>query len=160
MSQGYWCITNGTNTKPGSLAVTSDKYDDREYVQNQWDKDNDAAIGSINLCTAASLHNIGAAAMSSRNLWDLLQANLGTLSPALIWQDLRAATTTHISMNNPVNAINKIATSLGRLATNGMSIPNLIQGIILLAAIPHKHDQLAAAILQGETTATLMYAVV
>jgi hypothetical protein len=30
-------------------------------------------------------------------------------------------------MNNPMNDINKIATSLGRLATNGMSLPNLIK---------------------------------
>jgi hypothetical protein len=62
-------------------------------------------------------------------------------------------------MNNPMNDINKIATSLGS-ATNGMSIPDLIQGMILLAAVPHEHDQLAASILQGATTATLMFAVV
>jgi hypothetical protein len=132
MSQGYWCITKGTNTKPNQLAVTSDKYDDGEYARNQWDKDNDAVIGSINLCTSTSLHNIGAAAMSSKNLWDLLLANLGTPGPTLIWQDFRMATTTRISMNNPVNDINKITTSLGRLATNGMSLPNLIQDMIIL----------------------------
>jgi hypothetical protein len=63
-------------------------------------------------------------------------------------------------MNNPMNDINKIATSLKILATNGMSIPDLIQGMILLAAIPHEHNQLAASILQGATTATLMFAVI
>jgi hypothetical protein len=51
-------------------------YHQWEYARNQWDKDNDAAIGSVNLRTAASLHNIGTAATSSR---------------------------THISMNNPMN---------------------------------------------------------
>jgi hypothetical protein len=160
ISQGYWHITKGTNTKPNQLAVTSDKFDNREYVRNQWDKDDDAVIGSINLRTSASLHNIGAAATSSKNLWDLLLANLGTPGPALIWQDFRTVTTTRISMNNPMNNINKIATSLGRLATNSMSLPNLIQGMILLAAIPHEHDHLAAAILQGESITTLTFAVV
>jgi hypothetical protein len=154
MSQGYWHITNGTNTKPPQLASTATKYDDREDARAQWDRDNDAAIGTINLHTSASLHNISAAATSSKNLCDLLLANLGTPGPALIWQDFRTVTTTRISMNNPMNDINKITTSLGRLATNGMSLPNLIQGMILLAAIPRKHDHLAAAILQGGSTAT------
>jgi hypothetical protein len=160
MSQGYWCITNGTNTKLPQLAVGAAKYDDREEARNQWDRDDDAAIGTINLRTSASLHNIGAAATSSKDLWDLLLANLGTPGPALIWQDFRTATTTRISMNNPVNDINKVATSLGRLATNGMTLPPLIQGMILLAAIPREHDHLAAAILQGEKTTTLTFAVV
>jgi hypothetical protein len=82
-------------------------------------------IGSINLHTNTSLHNIGTTATSSKDLCNLLHANLGTPGPALIWQDFRVATTTHISMNNPINNINKVATSLGRLATNGMSFQTL-----------------------------------
>ena len=51
--------------------------------------------------------------------------------------------------------------SLGRLATNGMVIiPTLIQGMILLAAMPHENDQLASTILQGETLSSLMFDVV
>jgi hypothetical protein len=160
MSQGYWCITNGTNTKPTQLAATATKYDDREDARAQWDRDDDAVIGTINLHTSASLHNIGATATSSKALWESLLANLGTPGPALIWQDFRTATTTRISMNNPMNDINKIATSLGRLATNGMTLLALIQGMILLAAIPREHDHLAATILQGESTTTLMFSIV
>ena len=67
---------------------------------------------------------------------------------AAVYQDFKAAMRIKIGTSNPAKDITKLYTHLERLRANQVALPNYVQGMILLNAIPDDWDHVAAYYVQ------------
>jgi hypothetical protein len=89
-----------------------------------------------------------------------LQTTFGVQSPALIYAEFHSALMIKIPAANPVLEINRMATIFRRLATERITIPNVVQAMLLLAACPHEYDSVSSTVLQTHTNTTLTFDIV
>ena len=166
-SQGVWQIASGiqqqpmmpaavTPATPENMAARKAAQDDRD----DWSNKDDMAMGYITLRVSQSLHHLIANNLSSAVVWETLRTNFGTQGPALIYADFKSALAIKIPVREPALEISKMATIFGRMATSQAIIPDIVQGMLLLAALPREYDSVASTILQNQTRTTLTFVIV
>ena len=140
--KGWWRIVNGTMTRPiagNAGAMQADI--------NNWDLADEMALGAITLKLAHTLRT-GMVAATSAATWTALNATFAHTGVSAVYQDFKAAMRVKISMNNPAKDITRLTTHLERLHANNVVIPDYVQGMMLLNAIPDEWDHVAAYYVQ------------
>ena len=76
-----------------------------------------------------------------------------------VYVDFKQVINIKLSGRNPVPEMECMATLFNRLATNNLTITTSLQGLILLAALPNKWDNVAQLFMQRtDLTTSLMFA--
>jgi gag-polypeptide of LTR copia-type/Domain of unknown function (DUF4219) len=162
-SMGVWQIVVGNQRQPTIPMQTAQNTAEvavATVLKNKWDNDDDAALGSMLLRVSTSLHHHIGQNVTSNGAWTRFQTLFGTQGPSLIFVDFRSTITAKLPAQNPELEIRKMASIFACLAMSNCTIPNIVQAMILLAAMPREFEQLGATILQTTTAANLTFDVV
>lgn len=121
-SQGYWLYVN-TIQRPD---VKSD--------QVEWDLRDAVVNGTISLRLAKDVRaHLGA---TSALTWINLSRAYATDSPFTVYQDLKESMTFKLGGRSPLEDISRLEKQFERLRANKIIIPDYIQGMMLLKAVP------------------------
>ena len=161
-SQGIWQVVSGGYLQPTAPTGNPTAAQLKEFQTENldWRNKDDAAFGSIMLRVASSLQESISSKANSKEAWDELVARFGTPGPSLVYSDFRTALNTRLSPTNPELDISKIATIFGRMTTNRIVIPSIVQAMILLAACPREYESVSSVLLQNYDNATLSFNIV
>ena len=121
---------------------------------SKWRKANSHAIGAITLRLHHNLRH-HCAQFASRT-WQNLADEFGTASPSGNFADFKTALSIKLQGGNPIPEIERMATIFVRLATNNLIITPMMQGMILLAALPPKWDSVTQVFIQHPDLATAL----
>ena len=146
MEKGLWRITNGTLTLPvaGTTGATAADVE-------TWHTKDDQANGSMTLRLAHNLRT-GIVGTTAALTWTALNTQFAQTGVAAVYQDFKAAMRCKLGTSNPAKDITKLYTHLERLRANQVVIPDYVQGMMLLNAIPEEWDHVAAYYVQTTTT--------
>jgi hypothetical protein len=135
---------------------------DEQIKENEiWGEKDDKAIGTIQLRLSPSLKTFTEKATTAKGIWMLLEDKYSKEGLSTTYSIFKQAVEFRIQGNgNPEPEVTKLAQLLARLKTNKVILPKIIQGMILLQAIPKKWDSVAAVILQRYDETDLTFAIV
>ena len=137
MERGYWRVVDGTLTRPPAAGDP----------QTAWDLKDEMANGSLVLRLAHNLRT-GTVGATSHATWTNIQNTFARTGVSAVYQDFKAAMRCRVSRGNPAKDITKLFTHLERLRANQVVIPDYVQGMMLLNAIPDEWDHVAAYYVQ------------
>ena len=138
--KGWGRIVDGTITRPAAQGAD----------QTAWDNADEMALGCITLKLAHNMRT-GMVGATSALTWTALQTTFARSSVSAVYQDFKAAIRMKVGTSNPAKDITKLFTHLERLKANGVTIPDYVQGMMLLNAIPDDWDHVAAYYVQTTT---------
>src|SRR5882672_4168953 len=136
----------GTDARIITVSVPQEEIDAFQAAFTPWRKLNDKALGAITLRLAAHLHHHRVA--GARETWQVLANLYGDSSYSATYSDFKQVLGIKLSGNNPIPEIKQMATLFGRLTGNKFELPDPVEAMILLAAIPSKWDNVAQLYLQ------------
>jgi hypothetical protein len=139
---------------------TSATAEEAQTKQDAWNNKGDLAFGYMMLRISPSLHHLVTAKSYSAEVWTTLETTFGIQGPALIYTEFKSSLTIKIPAANPALEINRMATVFGRLASERIVIPNIVQAMLLLAACPREYDAVSLTLLQTYTNANLTFDIV
>jgi len=113
-----------------------------------WNVADNKATGAITLRITAHLRHYRSANQSARTFWGNLKTAFGAASMPAVFADFKQVINAKLSGGNPVPEMERMATLFGHLATNNLTITPSLQGLILLAALPNKWDNVAQLFMQ------------
>jgi hypothetical protein len=144
-TKGWWHIVNGTITLPvaGVNNATQAQVD-------AWETANEMALGALTLRLAHTLRT-GMVGATAALTWTNLNTQFARTGVSAVYQDFKAAMRVKIGTGNPAKDITQLTTHLERLRANGVAIPDYVQGMMLLNAIPDEWDHVAACYVQTTT---------
>lgn len=140
--KGWWRIINRTMTRPAAGVAGATQAD-----MNNWDLADEMALGAITLKLAHTLRT-GMVAATSAATWTALTTAFARTGVSAVYQDFKAAMQVKIGTNNPAKDITRLTTHLEHLRVNNVVIPDYVQGMMLLNAIPNEWDHVAAYYVQ------------
>jgi hypothetical protein len=160
-SQGYWQVVSGAEKKPilPPQATTAQTAEVGSSIM-AWENKNDQAFGSIILRLAPSLRQRANAKATVKQVWELLATDYGVDGPSQAFIDFRTAITIKIPANNPSPAISQMADKFQRLTAQNIAIPELVQAMVLLTAMPRDFDSLSSTVLSTTETSALTFKLV
>jgi hypothetical protein len=119
-----------------------------------WKRDNSKALSAITLRLAAQLwHHLSGSAYTT---WATLKENFGERTVSAFYADFKQILAMKLSGGNPIPEIERLATLLGRLGDTPIELPETLQAMILLAALPPKWDSVAQLFFQCANLATAL----
>src|SRR5882672_8058525 len=136
----------GTETRVVTVPVPQEEIDAFQEAFTPWRKLNDKALGAITLRLAAHLRHHRVA--GARETWQVLATLYGGSLYSATYSDFKQVLGIKLSGNNPIPEIERMATLFGRLTANSFDLPDSVEAMILLAAIPSKWDNVAQLYLQ------------
>jgi len=113
-----------------------------------WDNKDDQAYGTILLRVNPSIAVIATSSLTAKEVWEALHTAFGTTSPSAIFADFKNAISKKISAANPAINIMEMNESFQCLTAANIIIPEVVQAMILLNAIPKEYDGVAQTTLQ------------
>ena len=131
-SQGLWHIANGT-----WVCATLNATAANQGKLDAWDLKDEICNGQITLQLVKNVCN-GIVGMIAVTTQTNLQTQFVSEGLSSIYQDFKAAMAVKIAMSNPVKDMTNLYTYLECLQANQVVIPEYIQGMMLLNAIPNK----------------------
>ena len=140
--KGWWQIVNGTITLPVAGNAGAMQAD-----VNNWLLADEMALGAITLKLAHTLRT-GMVAATLALTWTALNTVFACTGVSAVYQDFKAAMRVKIGTNNPAKDITRLTTHLECLRANNVVIPDYVQGMMLLNAIPEEWDHVAAYYVQ------------
>ena len=140
--KGWWHIVNSTITQPVVGAAGATQAD-----VNGWLMADKMALGAITLKLVHTLRT-GMVAATSAATWTALTTAFTHTGVSAVYQDFKAAMRVRIGTSNPAKDITRLTTHLERLHANNVVIPDYVQGMMLLNAIPDEWDHIAAYYVQ------------
>jgi len=140
--------TTGTGDQRTTTEVppTAEAMEAYRTAAAKWSAADDRAMGAITLHLAPQLQHY--CAVTARATWGNLQTAFGRTSMSAVYADFKQVLNTKLSGGNPVPELELMATLFGRLQSNDLRIPNPLQGLMLLAAMPSKWDSVAQLFMQ------------
>ena len=150
-SKGLWQITNGNEKKfPELDPSASHAACEANYKQRMdWDNKDNQAYGTIFLRVNPSVAVIATSLLTAKEVWEALHTAFGTTGPSAIFADFKNAVSKKISAANPAIDIMEMNESFQRLMAANIIIPEVIQAMILLNAIPKEYNRVAQTTLQN-----------
>jgi len=134
MAHSLWGYANGDITRPDT--------DDEDWV-----KQNSVAIGNMVLCVKESIQQDVIDLDTAEEVWIRLKDSYGTPTSTSIYKDFKEALSLRINPNShPGPQIDKMSAVFQHLSTAKMIIPNQVQAMILLAALPPKWDLIVSIV--------------
>ena len=114
----------------------------------EWEDNNEHILGYITLKISAPIQQIMANITNARTLWNNLATNYGTTRSAGIFMDFQAVTDWKFNNRKDLQtSINELLACINCLTADGLTLPNNIQAMILLKAVPRNWDNFAGMIL-------------
>jgi len=86
--------------------------------------------------------------LTAKAIWEALHAAFGTTGPSAIFADFKNAISKKISMASPALDIMEMYKSFQHLMAATIVIPEVVQAMILLNAMPKEYDGVAQTTLQ------------
>ena len=144
-SQGLWDMANGTWTCPTlAMAPTPSNQE-----LDTWDLKDEICNGQLTLHLAQNVCT-GIVSATAALTWTNLQMQFASGGISLIYQDFKAVMTMKIGISNPAKDMTSLYTYLECFRANQVVIPEYIQGMMLLNAIPNKWDHVTAYYVQQQ----------
>ena len=141
---------NSDATPKATITLLQRKVD----LHAEWEDNNKRILGYITLKISVPIQQIMANITNARTLWNNLVTNYGTTRSAGIFMDFQAVMDWKFdNRKDPQTSINELLARINHLTADGLTLPNNIQAMILLKAIPRNWDNFASMILA--TTAAL-----
>jgi hypothetical protein len=160
-SQGFWQVISGTELRPvlPPQATAAQTMEIGARI-TAWENKNDQVFGSIVLRLAPSLHQRANTKTTAKQVWGLLATNYGVDGPSQAFINFRTAITIKIPANNPSPSILQMADKFQHLTAQNITIPELVQAMVLLAAMPCDYDSLSSTVLSMTETSQLTFKLV
>jgi hypothetical protein len=160
-SQGFWQVVSGAELKPILLPqATAVQTTEIGARITAWENKNDQAFGSIVLRLAPSLRQHANTKTTAKQVWELLATDYGVDGPSQAFIDFRTAITIKIPANNPSPSISQMADKFQRLTAQNIAIPELVQAMVLLTAMPRDYDSLSSTVLLTTEASQLTFKLV
>ena len=135
---------NSDATPEATITLLQRKVD----LHAEWEDNNERILGYITLKISAPIQQIMANVTNARTLWNNLATNYGMTRSAGIFMDFQAVTDWKFDdRKDPQTSINELLARINRLTADGLTLPNNIQAMILLKAVPRNWDNFAGMIL-------------
>ena len=135
---------NSDATPEATITLLQRKVD----LHVEWEDNNERILGYITLKISAPIQQIMANVMNARTLCNNLATNYGMTRSAGIFMDFQAVTDWKFDdRKDPQTSINELLARINHLTADGLTLPNNIQAMILLKAIPRNWDNFAGMIL-------------
>jgi hypothetical protein len=151
-SQGLWQLSAGLDAHPTEMGPTEGTQAERAAnatAISDWDKHNDMAIGYITLCVSPPIQEQIARLNDSSTVWNHLETKYGKSTPTTIYKDFKEVLSVRLlANNNPLPAIEKMAASFQCLSEVKVTVPEQIQAMMLLSALPQKWEMLVSIVTQ------------
>jgi hypothetical protein len=148
--QDLWEVVDGGHRMLAALASTATASETTAYnaAYTAWNVADNKATGAITLRISASLRHYCAANQSARTFWGNLKTAFGAALMPAVYADFKQVINIKLSGGNPVPKMEWMVTLFNRLATNNLSLTARLQGLMLLAALPNKWDNVAQLFMQ------------
>ena len=154
-SQRLWKYVSGALPCPAPANAAAPTAAETAEIA-EWDEVDEQVHGIIAMRLLSNLRtHLGSASSprTAKQAWDSLVSSFGQMGISGLITDFHRAAFTKVSgMQNPQVKIQAIHTLWERLQANQIEIPDYIQGMLLLGAIPNKWDHIAAMYMQGMQT--------
>jgi len=167
MAQKLWAYVSGLITKPAlessALATATSRPTTAESIKarNDWVTEDSAAIRYIKMkCTESVVAGIPTMHMTSKEVWDSLKECFDKVSAATVLQEIRKAFSFRLSSGDPIDEISRLAATFAHLEQCGFTVPDFIQALILIIAIPQKWDTISTWLLSYYPLDKLEYSIV
>ena len=135
---------NNDATPEATITLLQRKVD----LHAEWEDNNERILDYITLKISAPIQQITANVTNARTLWNELATNYSTTRSAGIFMDFQAVTDWKFDdRKDPQTSINELLARINRLTADGLTLPNNIQAMILLKAVPRNWDNFAGMIL-------------
>jgi len=116
--------------------------------QATYETNRDKALGMITYYTSALIRQNLMNINDPHTAWDQLNTSYGTPGAAGVFVEFKCLTQMTIQVNqDPTPVINQMQSTIGYLASNGLTLPNSAQAMILLGALPHNWQGFASTLL-------------
>ena len=155
MSLGLWSYVNGTIQEP-QLPANPTPEQGAAYLD--WTKQNNMAMGNIVLRVNASIQQEIADLAAAETQWNRLLTKYGTPTITGVFRDFKEALNIRLKTDgHPGNQIDRMAAAFQRCAASSISVPEQLQAMILLAAMPPKWEMLVAIVTQNYDLADIEF---
>jgi len=112
--------------------------------ETNWDK----ALGTIMYYTSTLIRQNLMNVNDPHTAWDQLNTSYGTPGAASVFVEFKCLMWMTIQGNqDPAPAINQMQSMIGYLASNGLTLPNSTQAMLLLGALPNEWQGFASTLL-------------
>jgi len=126
-------------------------------AQMEWDNKDDQAYGSILLHVNLSVAVLVASSATAMAAWVALRAAFAQTGPSAVFTKFKNAISQKISMANPALNIMAMNENFQCLMAASVSIPEIVQAMILLNAMLKEYDGIAQTTLQTQEQSKLTF---
>ena len=153
MSMDLWEYANGDETQPTLSATPSEA---ERTAFKAWKSANQKALANIILRVNSTIRvDLGTLTIAN-TVWNRLKTYFDVIQPTTVFKDFKEAISIRIDVNqHPLPQINKLQASVHRLTTNGVAIPEIIQAMLLLSALPPKWEMLISILCTNHQISSL-----
>ena len=142
MSMDLWEYANGDESEPTLPANPSAE---QRAAHKAWKSSNQKALANLVLRVAPIIRVDLDALNTADTVWNRLKLYFDVVQPTTVFKDFKDAISIRIdATKHPLPQINCLQASVHRLTTNGVAIPEIIQVMILLSALPPKWEMLVS----------------
>ena len=153
MSMDLWEYANGDETEPGLSTTPTDA---ERAVHKTWKSGNQKALSNLILRINPTIREEVASLNKADTIWNRLKTHFDVVQPTTLFKDFKEAISIRIDANkHPLPQINRLQAAVHRLSTNGVTIPEIIQAMILLSALPPKWEMLVSVLCTSYDLANL-----
>ena len=142
MSMDLWEYANGDESEP---IISATSTDDQRLAHKAWKSSNQKALANlvlrVNPTIRVDLDSLGTA----DTVWNRLKLYFDVVQPTTVFKDFKEAISIRIDASkHPLPQINRLQASVHCLTTNGVAMPEIIQAMILLSALPPQWEMLVS----------------
>ncbi len=140
MSMDLWEYTNGDEKQP---TQSSPPTQDEKITFKAWKSANQKALANIILWVKPSIREDIVMLNNVETIWNCLKSHFNVVQPTTLFKDFKATISIWIdATKHPLPQVNRLQAVVQCLSNNGVSIPKIIQVMILLSALPPKWEML------------------
>jgi len=122
-----------------------------------WDNKDDQAYGMILLQVNPLVAAVTLSCTTAKAIWEALHVAFGTTSPSAIFTKFKSASSKKISVANPTLDIMEMKKNFQCLMAANVVIPEVMQAMILLNAMPKEYNGVAQTTLQTTEQSKLTF---
>ena len=147
MSMGLWGHISGSSTRPTETEAAA-----------EFDTNAEKCIGIILLHCKDPIQQQHVDSTSPQNLWNALKNQYGESTSTTIYKDFKEAISIRLrAETDPTPQVDKMAAAFERLRGANIVVPEALQAMILLAALPTKWEHLVPIVTIGSKISTLAF---
>jgi len=149
-SKGLWQIMSGNKRKFPEAAenMPSTMHETNYKACMDWDNKDDQAYGMILLKVNPSVAIVTTSITTARDVWQAFHTAFGQTGPLAIFTEFKSVISQKISMAMPTLNIMAMNENFQCLTAATIIIPEIMQAMILLNAMPKEYDRVMQTTLQ------------